>query len=104
MSRNLVYYASDDPVFIDTLAVDIAVLEHRFMQLTAAEKRHAAHRLSKQVGVSYSMIAGILRVTERTVLRLLKYPPPPVLDVNADGQIIDDTGQFVSDLADTLAG
>lgn len=77
---------SDKPRFIDQLAVDFVVREHRYMNLTPGERRHAAHRLVLQAGVTHLRISEILRCTPRTVERLLSVPPPPMLDVNEDGQ------------------
>lgn len=92
------YTDSDEPVFIDMLAVDVVVCEHRYMKLTPAEKRHAVHRLRKQ-GMSFNDIAELLRITQRTVLRLTEAPPQPVLDIDEHGNrfLVEDThGQFAT--------
>ena len=83
-------YSSDKPAFIDQVAVDIVVYEHRWMKLTTAEKRHAVHRLVEQVGMSPTRIADLLRLSGTTVQVILSYPPPPILDVDAE------TGELVS--------
>lgn len=75
---------SDKPRFIDQIAIDVVVSERRYMKLTPSEKRHAAHRLARYA--SHQEIATILRVTKRTVERLLEYPPPPILDVDEHGE------------------
>jgi predicted transcriptional regulator len=95
-------YCSMEPVFVDQLVVDVVVREHKYMKMTPAEKRHVAHGLVVQ-GLTFNQIADLMRVTQRTVCRLLSKPPPPTLDVDADGRIVDEDGQFVSVLADTLA-
>lgn len=92
------YTESDEPVFIDMLAVDVVVCEHRYMRLTPAEKRHAAHRLRKQ-GMSFNDISALLRVTQRSVLRLLDAGPQPALDIDEHGNcvLVDETdGQFAT--------
>lgn len=73
-------YKSQKPEFIDAFAVDVVVIERKYMPLTTTERRHAAHRL-KARGLSNTDIAELLRTTDRTVLRMLKSPPPPILDV-----------------------
>lgn len=85
---------STEPRFVDQLAIDVVVLEHRYMKLTAAEKQHAAHGLAKQ-GLETQRIAEIMRVADRTVLRILKEDPPPTLDIDADGQYVDAEGEVV---------
>lgn len=87
---------SDQPAFIDFLAVDVVVLEHRHMKLTSAEKRWAAHRLRDNQNLTGEQIARILHVTDRTVCRMLAQPPPPPLDV-------DEHGQYVSVTDDRIA-
>lgn len=79
---------SDSPTFIDFLAVDVVVLEHRYMKLTSGEKRHAAHRLRDNQHLTGDQIARILHVTDRTVCRMLAQPPPPALDVDEHGAFI----------------
>lgn len=78
---------SMDPAFIDALAVDVVVQERRYLKLTSAEKRHAAHRLQKQ-GMTTEQVARILKVTDRTVARMWAQPPPPILDIDEDGQYV----------------
>lgn len=85
---------SEEPAFIDFLAVDMVVSEHRWMNLTSGEKRYAAHRLYKQ-GLTGEQISRILRVTQRSAERMLAQPPPPALDVDEDGNIVDSEGQCV---------
>lgn len=80
------YDYSDAPRFIDQLAVEFVVREHLHLKLTPAEKRHAAHRLNEQFGVTHERIGFILHCTRRTVERLLSVPPPPILDVNEHGK------------------
>lgn len=82
-----------DPAFIDLLAVDIVVIERKYMKLTAAEKLHAAHRLHDQ-GLGPLEISEIMRITARTVCRLLSAKPPPILDVDECGRYVDDNGQL----------
>lgn len=92
------YVDSDEPVFIDMLAVDVVVCEHRYMRLTPAEKRHAAHRLRKQ-GMPFNGIAELLRVTQRSVLRLLEAGPQPILDIDEHGNCVlvdEEDGQFAT--------
>jgi hypothetical protein len=62
---------------VDELAVDWAVSGHR-VALTASELRSAVARLSS-LGVSVSTIAGRLRVSSRTVHRLLADSARPVV-------------------------
>lgn len=76
-----------EPVFIDQLAVDFVVGEHRYMRLTAAEKRHAVHRLIAQ-GLTHSQIADVMRIAKDTVSRLALHPPPPILDIDKNGQCV----------------
>lgn len=78
---------SMDPAFIDALAVDVVVSEHRYLKLTSAERRHAAHRLVKQ-GLTFEQVARVLRVTNRSVCRMLAQPVPPALDIDEDGQYV----------------
>jgi len=92
------YTESDEPVFIDMLAVDVVVCEHRYMRLTPAEKRHAVHRLRKQ-GMGFNAIAELLRVTQRTAVRLADALPQPALDIDEYGNVIlveDAHGQFAT--------
>lgn len=85
-------YSSCKPTFIDQLAIDMAVIERRRVKLTSAEKRHAVHRLCHQQNLSFNQIAEVLGMTQRTVARMLKYPPPPILDVNELGQVVAEDG------------
>lgn len=85
---------SSEPQFVDMLAVDVVVSEQRYMKLTTAEKRHAVHRLNSN-GVTQLKIAEILRITPRTVLRILDYPPPPILDINEEGMYVSEFGDVV---------
>lgn len=85
---------TDTPVLIDFLAVDLVCSEHRYMPLTTGERRHAVHRLSAQ-GLSGERVGNILRVTKRTVVRMLAQAPPPALDVDEEGNYIDSEGQYV---------
>lgn len=87
---------SEEPAFIDFLAVDMVVSEHRWMKLTSGEKRYAAHLLYKQ-GLTGEQISQILRVTQRSAERMLAQQPPPALDV-------DENGQYVSVETVTLTG
>lgn len=82
---------SDRPRFIDQIAVDIVVLEHRYMRLKPTEKRHAAHRLRAQ-RLTQQQIADIMRITKRSVERLLSKPPPPILDISEDGEYVAISG------------
>lgn len=95
MTRSGIPYRSQKPTFIDQLAVDFVVQERRYMKLTPAEKRHAAHGLSAR-GLTIEQIAQVLRVSDRTVLRLVAQDPPPILDVDEDGNYVDVEGQCVS--------
>lgn len=79
---------SDRPRFIDQLAVDVVVSERRYMKLTSAEKQHAAHRLHR-MGLTPKQIGEILHVTSRTADRLLRLPPPPILDVDEHGNFVN---------------
>lgn len=89
-------YSTTRPAFIDQLAVDLVVCEHRRLRLTPSERRHAAHRLHHgQQGLTFSEVAEVLGVTRRTVERLLQYPPPPILDVDEHGQIVNEDGEVV---------
>ena len=82
-------YSSTRPAFIDQVAVDIVVYEHRYMKLTTAEKRHAVHRLIEQVGMTPTRIADLLHLSGTTVQLILTNPPPPVLDVDAEsGELV----------------
>lgn len=88
------YASAEIPKFIDMLAVDVVVVEHTYMRLTPAEKRHAAHGLAKQK-LDARQIAAILHVSIRTVERLLDKPPPAILDVDQDGNWRDEAGNVV---------
>lgn len=78
---------TDKPRFIDQLAVDFVVGEHRYMKLTPAEKHHAVHRLLAQ-GLTRPEIVPILRITLRSVQRMSEVPPPPILDIDEHGKRI----------------
>jgi hypothetical protein len=96
-------YSTSRPAFIDQLAVDLVVCEHRRLKLTPSERRHAAHRLHHgQQGLTFSEVAEVLGVTRRTVERLLQYPPPPILDVNEHGQIVNEDGEVVGKVRNKL--
>lgn len=83
------------PRFIDQLAVDFVVGERRYLKLRPAEKRHAAHRLNRD-GVTHAVIAEILRVTPRTVERMLSAPPPPILDIDEHGNLFEVDAEVVA--------
>lgn len=87
-------YNSSAPTFIDPIALDIVVTEHKYMPMTPGERRHAAHRLREQ-GLETFRIAAILRLTERTVSRMLDAPPPPALDVDETGHYISEGGEVL---------
>lgn len=75
------------PVFIDQLAVDVVVCEHLYMKLTSAEKRHAVHGLIQQ-GLTHYQVGQIMHIATETVFRLSRQPPPPVLDIDKEGQCV----------------
>lgn len=82
------------PRFVDRLALDVVVREHRYMNLTTPERRHACHQLSAQ-GLDSERIADIMHINARTVLRMLEKPPPPMLDINEDGNYVTEDGRVL---------
>ena len=89
-SGGMARYTSMKPVFIDQVAVDVVVYEHRWMKLTSAEKRHAVHRLLEQRGMTPTRVADLMRMSGSTVQRILENPPPPILDVDPDtGELVE---------------
>lgn len=86
---------SQEPRFVDQLAVELVVSEHRYMKLTIPERRHAVHRMTKEQGLNADKVADILRITPRTVSRILSIDPPPILDVDMDGNYVTEDGQVL---------
>jgi len=84
-------YLSQEPAFVDPVVLDIVVCERKYMKLTVAEKRHAAHRLRAR-GLTPTQTGEIMRMTARTVARMLLTPPPPILDVDATGELVSVVG------------